>query len=693
VARIRLNKAQQAAVDHNLGPLLVLAGAGSGKTGVVTQRITRLVKRGVPAAAILAMTFTNRAATEMRERVIRGIGHRGSKGLRVCTFHRFGLEVLSREARALGLRGGRFAIYDRSDCLGVIRSALRSVVSDHSYDLGAILNRISLAKNAFLDADLYSAKVAQSEDEYDEMTALAFPRYQTALRNLQAFDFDDLVCEPVRLWRRSEEVRDRWRMRFRYVIVDEYQDTNAAQEEMLRQLCAEHGNLSVVGDDDQAIYAWRGADVGNILDFDKHFPGTKTVRLERNYRSTAAILDVANALLAAGSARRHEKKLIPTQGAGETVQSITLRDGTAEARFVTEEAHRLISSGAARARDIAVLYRSNLQAGELESELKARGVAYQLFGGTQTFERKEVKDVLAYLTAAIDPYDELAVRRSLTYPPRGVGEVGLGKLASHATLRDGTLLDSTLGAHAVAGLSEAARRGCRHYGRIITELQQRLDGGPSVAETTQWLVGAIELKPAIFAESGRNNKAAGRRWGNIRHLLRAIARREEKVHLDRDGLAKYLRMLMLRENDEEDGEVTDRVTLTTMHGAKGLEFPCVFVVGLEEGLMPHARSVEERATDVAPGATPAVDEIEQERRLLYVAITRARQQLWLCRAKGRSARGKLMKRVASRFLLQIPKELLVERDLEEPPPAELGVTQRGARDVLAAILGAGNDSG
>jgi len=694
VGSIRLNQAQRAAVEHELGPLLVLAGAGSGKTGVVTRRIARLIKRGVPAAAILAMTFTNRAAAEMRERVVRSLGHRATEGLRVCTFHRFGLEVLSREARALGLRGGRFAIFDQGDCAGVIRTAMAGLRAGRSYDLGAVLHRISLAKNAFLDPEGYAAQAARRDDEYDELTALLYPRYQAALGGLQAFDFDDLVCEPVRLWRRRAEVAERWRMRFRYVIVDEYQDTNTAQLELLRLLCAGHQNLCVVGDDDQAIYAWRGADVGNILDFDKHFPDARVVRLERNYRSTKAVLDVANAVLAASSARRHDKRLIATQGEGEPVQRITLGDGTAEARFVADQAKGLIAAGTARPRDIAVLYRSNLQAGEIETELAARGLPYQLFGGTQTFERKEVKDVLAYLTAAVEPWGELAVRRSLTYPPRGIGDAGLRKLASHATASDGTLLDSALGAHRVAGLSDAARRGCRAYGRVLTELNRRLDRGESATAITRWLVEAIELKAAIFAESGQSNKAAGRRWGNVQHLLKAFARREQSGPLDREALRQYLRMLVLRENDEDDGDVADRITLTTMHGAKGLEYPFVFLVGLEEGFLPHARSVAERATDVHGGPGPVVDEIEQERRLLYVAITRARRQLWLCHAKARLARGKLQKRVPSRFLLQIPDELLVARDLDDPAAADIGVAQRGARDVLAAILAAGDpDSG
>ena len=377
--------------------MLVLAGAGSGKTGVVTKRIARLIQDGTPATAILAMTFTNKAAAEMQERVTRLVGRKASKGLLCCTFHRFGLEVLRKEARALGVRGGRFAIFDRGDCVGIVRDAMRSLVTGKSWDMQAILNRISLAKNAFIDPQTYAAMAEKSDDPYDELTALCYPKYADTLRSLQAFDFDDLVCEPVLLWRRREDVRERWQMRFRYLIVDEYQDTNQAQLEMLRSLATAHQNLCVVGDDDQAIYAWRGADVRNILDFEEHFRGTKVVRLQHNYRSSEAVLTVANAVLEASTARRHDKRLIPTRGEGAKVKHVVARDGTTEARFVAEEIHRICDDGRAPPREIAVLYRSNLQAGELESELKARGVPYQLFGGTQTFERKEVKDVLAYL--------------------------------------------------------------------------------------------------------------------------------------------------------------------------------------------------------------------------------------------------------------------------------------------------------
>jgi ATP-dependent DNA helicase Rep len=687
MAAVRLNPAQKEAVDHDLGPMLVLAGAGSGKTGVVTQRISRLIGAGTPARSILAVTFTNKAAAEMQERVVRLSGAKACKGLSCSTFHRFGLQVLTGEARALGMRGGRFAIFDRGDCLGVVRDKMRRLVTGKSWDMNAIVNRISLAKNAFVDPEAYAKLVADSEDPYDELTAAIYPQYVEALASLQAYDFDDLVCEPVHLWRRRPDVLERWKMRFRFVIVDEYQDTNVAQLELLRALAKDHRNLCVVGDDDQAIYAWRGADVRNILDFEKHFTGTRVVRLQHNYRSSEAVLAVANAVLEASTARRHDKRLIATQGAGAKVKHVVARDATTEARFVAEEIHRICDDGRARHKEVAVLYRSNLQAGELESELKARGVPYQLFGGTQTFERKEVKDVIAYIEAAVNPTSELALRRSLTYPPRGIGDAALRRLADHATASDASLHDVVQRCHTVKGLSERARQGCREYMRILTGVRLAIDESKPGPDVVRDLCTAIELKAAIFSESGQNAKAAGRRWSNIEFLVRAFERRHAKKPLDHAGFEEFLRVLTLREQDSDDGDASNKVTLTTMHGAKGLEFRYVFMVGLEEGLIPHSRTLDDRATDAKQIDGRVIDEIEQERRLFYVAVTRAKEHLYMCRALGRPARGKIMKRVPSRFLLQVPEELLELVEVTEPPRPDSTELARGAQDVLAALLG------
>ena len=682
---VQLNTAQQVAVDHDLGPLLVLAGAGSGKTGVVTQRIAKLISRGVPARAILAMTFTNKAAMEMQQRVVRLTGRKASKGLFCGTFHRFGLEVLSRETKALGFRGQRFAIFDRGDCSGLVREALRPLRTGRNWDVGAILHRISLAKNGFFTPEAYANKVNKSSDPYDEITSLVYPIYEQRLSGLQAFDFDDLVCAPVWLWRRRQDVLERWRMRYRYIIIDEYQDTNHAQLELLRNLAQEHRNICVVGDDDQAIYAWRGADVRNILDFEKHFAGAKVVRLEHNYRSREPVLNVANAVLQSSRAKRHKKKLIPTRGSGNKAKLISICDGETEARYVCDQINKLITTGAARAKDIAILYRSNLQAGDMEAELKAHGVPFRVFGGTQTFDRKEVKDVLAYLSVAVDRYNELAIRRAINYPARGIGEAALRKLSSHASAHDRSLWSAVERPHAVVGLPPAAREGCRTFVRIVQQVRAAIDERRGVVAAVRQLVEEIELKKNLWAEAGQNNKAAGRRWNNVQFLLRVLERREEKGKLDRDGTRTLLNMLMLRETDKEE-KASDAVTLTTMHGAKGLEFPHVFLVGLEEGLLPHARTTDERATDARPLDGRESDDIEQERRLFYVAVTRAREQLYLCYAKARPARGKLLKRVPSRFLLDLPEELFERIDINEPPPPDADQVQRGAQDVLAALL-------
>ena len=407
----RLNPSQQAAVEHQLGPMLVLAGAGSGKTRVVTTRIARMLERGVHPRQILAVTFTNKAAAEMLERVARLVGPKPAAELTISTFHSFGLHVLGKETHALGFHGEEFAIFDQADVAGVIRELLRRVQTGRKWDIDAILARISRAKNYFWD----EAQVPEREgDEYDEIAKLLLPRYRAAMRGFQAFDFDDLVCEPVRLFRRKPDVLARWQERFRFLMVDEYQDTNHAQLELVRLLGA-HGNVAVVGDDDQSIYAWRGADVNNILDFERHFAGAKVVKLEENYRSVGAVLTVANAVLAKSRARRHGKVLRAVREEGAQVQEVVCADPEVEADFVIREIQRLRDEGT-RLREIAVLYRSNLQSEPFESALKERGLPFKLVGGTQFYDRKEVKDLLAYLSVVLHPRDEIALRRILNYP-------------------------------------------------------------------------------------------------------------------------------------------------------------------------------------------------------------------------------------------------------------------------------------
>jgi DNA helicase-2/ATP-dependent DNA helicase PcrA len=716
-----LNPAQQAAVEHDLGPLLVLAGAGSGKTRVVTMRVARLIQRGVPARSILAMTFTNKAAAEMHERVASLVGPKIAKDLEVSTFHRFGLKVLGLETKALGLRGTKFAIFDQADCSGVVREILRTVNSGRAYDIGAILTRISNAKNAFLSPEDWSRAEREGGkdvvDEYDEISSIVYPKYLAAMRSFQAFDFDDLICEVVNLWRKRADVLQKWRERYRYLIVDEYQDTNHAQLELVRLLAGEHRNVCVVGDDDQSIYAWRGADVRNILEFEQHFAGAKVVKLEENYRSKAAILNVANAVLAKSGARRHGKVLRPTLPGGDQVEVVVCTDPEVEAAFLGDSMRASIDAGM-RPKDFAVLYRSNLQSGPVEAALKERQIPLRMIGGTQFYERKEVKDLIAYLRVAIDPHDEMSLRRIINYPARGIGDVAVTKLGYYATAHDHHLWTAVTHAQAIDDLAPAAVEGCRQLVHLVEGIRARFARGETGSVVARAVCGDIGLKEDIQAGSTSAN-AAARRWANVEGLLGVFQRRDDRGLGDRASFAEFLRLISLREEGEED-DATDRVTLTTMHGAKGLEFKIVFIVGLEEGLLPHARTQNERATDAPATPTSAKrakgslgkddvraaneaahaaassltvdgaatsDSIEEERRLFYVAVTRAREKLYLCRTKTRAMRGKVLPRVPSRFLLDIPPELVTEREQLAVAAPKLDHVKTGASSVLAALLG------
>jgi superfamily I DNA/RNA helicase len=674
----KLNPAQSLAVDHDTGPMLVLAGAGSGKTRVVTLRIAKLLERGVSARSILAMTFTNKAAAEMRERVERIVGDKPARELVVSTFHSFGMRILTAEARRLGLRHGDFAIFDQGDAAGTVREILRGVRGAKRYDIGAILARISHAKNQLITEE----ELAEREgDEYDEITKDVYPKYRTALRGFCAFDFDDLVCEPVHLFEKHADILEKWQQRFRYILVDEYQDTNRAQLELVRLLAREHRNIVVVGDDDQSIYAWRGADVSNILDFERHFPGAKVVKLEQNYRSTGAVLSIANSVLAGTRARRHEKVLVPTRESGSTATLLTANDPDLEARFVAEEIERMSREGRNLA-EIAILYRSNLQSEPLESALRERRIPFQVVGGTQFYERKEVKDVLAYLRVVFNPTDEIALRRVINYPARQIGEAALDKLTNYANTHKKTLLQAVEQADAILNMPESAIASCRAFMLVIDHARQQLDGGGRGANVARELVTRVKVHEDIMDGSASGDQAE-KRWGNIESLMRVFERHDARPQgSTRQSVSELVRFLTI--NPDKDDEQAERsVTLSTMHGAKGLEYEVVFIVGLEEGLLPHARTLQARATDV--GGKVASD-IEEERRLFYVSITRAKDHLYLSRTLTRMMRGKTMPRAPSRFLADIRDDLLQKKDmLSAPLPALATTAARGA--ALLALLG------
>ncbi|MGO9836687.1 MAG: ATP-dependent helicase [Polyangiaceae bacterium] len=690
-AKNRLNREQRAAVEHAEGPLLVLAGAGSGKTRVITHRIAHLVERGVPAEAIVALTFTNKAAAEMRERTMALLGPERSqkpawkhprgprRALTICTFHAFGLDVLGREREAVG---GRFTIFDQGDQMALVKQLLRAAGAERAYDAQAVLARISNAKNAFLAPDELPSK-----DPYDEIAKALYPRYRDALRRYRAFDFDDLVCEVATLWRERGDVRARWQDRFLHVLVDEYQDTNKAQLEMLRLLCGRRRNVCAVGDDDQAIYGWRGADVRNILDFERHFEGARVIKLQQNYRSRAPVLAVANAVIAKRTDARWRKVLFTERAGGDAVRSIVATTPEAEAAWVGREVRRLLRDDGQRPREVAVLYRSNGQSRLLEEALREQGIAHRVVGGTQFFERKEVKDVLAYVKLALNPSDEISLRRVVNYPARGIGETTLDRLVSHASGREWSLWQTIERVDALDDIPTAARDGCHSLAQVVSEARRSLGAKRPPSEIVRNVCERIALK-AELTTSAPSPDAAARRWANVEGVLATLARRETREGgAGADGLAAFVHTLTMDiEADTEDPG--DAVTLSTLHGSKGLEFEVVFLVGCEEGYLPHARTLDARASDASAGPEGGVADIEEERRLFYVGITRARERLVLSRARSRVLRGRAVPRTVSRFLLDVPAELVEEQQVTDEAPTTMQEATANAAAILAMLAGA-----
>lgn len=663
--------------------MLVLAGAGSGKTRVIIHRIANLLEMGIPPTAICAVTFTNKAAEEMRER----IGHllnnaKLASQLTIGTFHALGLTILRTERKALGMPRG-FAIYDASDQMGALREAMRSVHDigrdgDRRFDAKAVMSRISLAKNAFVAPENYQGNPS---DEYDGVTEEVYPKYQSMLRACAAFDFDDLIVEPVRLFQTNAEVATRWAEKYRFVMVDEYQDTNRAQLLMVQALVRDHNNLMVVGDDDQSIYSWRGADPTNILRFGEMFQGAKIVKLEQNYRSTRTILAAANAVIA-NNTQRHGKELWSTLGTGEIITHAVAATSEDEAKWVAREVVRVVQEGR-RWSDVAIMYRSNIQAKLLEEELRTHNVPYTMFGGQQFFERKEVKDLIAYLRVSLNPRDELALRRIINYPARGIGATTIERLVKVAHARGVSLWDALRAAagnapdllrtldddeaavetagFATGEIRAGTRDAINQLVGVISRCGVALENGNNASDTAKALIEDIGLYDDL-RHAAASMSAAQRRIDNVTGLLAALDRHSQKGK-GREALATYLRQLSLETSNDEKEDNGDKVILTTLHGSKGLEFPVCFMVGLEEELLPHMRSLQPQASDV--GDPDHVSDISEERRLCYVGITRAQRKLYLTRACTRVSRGNPRQRTPSRFLLEVPDDLLEVIDIAE----------------------------
>lgn len=636
---MRLNPQQHAAVEHGEGPLLVLAGAGSGKTRVITARIARLIADGVPPDAILAVTFTNKAATEMRERIARVVGGETANSLWLSTFHSFGVRFVRHESKALGL-GSRFSIFDQGDSLGVVRQLLRTEAkADRRLDAQAILSRISLWKNALLRPQDVRAR----DDEYDQAASSIYEAYETALEGMHAVDFDDLVIKPVRLLKERPGIRRKWRDRFRHILVDEFQDTNEAQLDLVRLLANDTQNVCVVGDDDQSIYGWRGACVDNILDFEKHFPGAVVTKLEQNYRSFESILNVANAAIGKASKRRYAKVLTAAREGGGPVRVCVLPEPQEEAKFVAAEIRTLAKRGTDLG-EIAVLYRSNTQAKLLEEELRVAGVPYRVFGGTKFFDRKEIKDGIAYLRVALNVRDDLSLRRVINTPARGLGAQSLRHLAAFAEAQGSSLYGALKQASRVDSLSARAKESAVRLSDALERAGKGFRAG-SFAQTA----GALLRATGMLQDEADDSPEARARRANMNFLLQSIKRVEERSGADRNALQQLLHHIALDSNDDEAEAPSRQVTLSSLHSAKGLEFSAVFLIGCVEGVLPHARTTDPKITDASTA------DVEEERRLFYVGVTRARDLLYLTRAKERIQRGRLTKLTPSRFLDGLPE--------------------------------------
>ena len=659
-----LNPEQRAAVLATQGPVLVLAGAGTGKTRVITCRIAQLLAEGVPAGGVLAVTFTNKAAREMRSRVSALVGKRRASELTVGTFHRFCLDLLREHARAVGLPQS-FSICDASDQLSAVRRALGELdVGGAAMNPRAAHARISLFKNRMVGAD--EALEAAADDE-DELLGRAYRRYEEHLRSTGTVDFDDLLLLCERLLRTKSKVRAAVRRRFQYVLVDEYQDTNGPQYEIVRHVAGGHRNLCVVGDDDQSIYSWRGADVTRILRFEEDFPGALVTRLETNYRSTTQILDAANRVIAHNPAR-HEKSLRSALGDGDPVLFRASEDENEEADAVVREIQWLDRSRKARLADVAVLFRTGQQARPFETQLRARGVPYVLVGGPSFFDRREVRDVLAYLRLVANPRDEASFLRVVNCPPRGVGKTSLERAMSFSTRQGISVMEAFERGAEVEGLGAAAARAVQDMLKLLRTL-----GGGGRARDLVHLVKDVAEATGYRAEIERRYPApheARERWGAVEEIMNAAENHQRRAR--KADLGAFLQELTLSADDDrspEDAGERNAVTLMTLHAAKGLEFPRVYLVGLEEGLLPHARSAAE-------------DSIEEERRLMYVGITRAERTLTLSLALHRSRGGQRVPTHPSRFVFELrgekpPEGWMAAGTPERKKPAKGG--KRGKR--------------
>ena len=657
-----LNKEQQQAVQHTEGPLLILAGAGSGKTKVLTVRIAHLLAQGVNPYEILAITFTNKAAKEMKSRVEGLVGDVATR-IWLSTFHSFCAKFLRFELDNFLGYNSNFTIYDTSDSQAVIKAALKALnLDDKYYPVGAMIGAISDAKNKLLFASDFRK---QARDFYQEKVADVYEYYERELRKNNALDFDDLLLVAVKLLQSNEAVLDKYSKRFRYVMIDEYQDTNHAQYLLAKLLASHWKNIAVVGDADQSIYAWRGADIQNILDFEKDYPNCTSIKLEQNYRSTKIILDAANAVIE-NNEGRPKKNLWTDKTEGAKIQHFTAQSEHEEAAFIGDTIAKKHDIHGVPYGDMAILYRTNAQSRVLEEALIKRALPYTMVGGTKFYDRKEIKDVLAYLRVLYNPFDDLSLLRIINVPKRSIGATTVAKLQDYARANGTSLFMTLTQLHLVDTIKGKTKEKLEEFGilifTLVAEMEDKtvLDILESILDRTGYL--------AQLEESTDPQDQA--RAENIGELL-SVAKDFQDTN-PTGTVEDFLEQVALVNDVDSFEQEESKVTLMTLHAAKGLEFPIVFLGGLEEGLFPHSRTL----------MNP--EEIEEERRLAYVGITRAEKELYISNATTRTVFGRTSSYLPSRFIDEIPEELVdglrakrkVPDDIKRHVPQHMSVTSR-----------------
>lgn len=652
-----LNKEQRQAVETLDGPLLILAGAGSGKTRALTYRIANLVDHGVSPWNILALTFTNKAAREMRERTEALLG--GSvKDMWVATFHSCCTRIFRSDIDKLG-RDRNFVIYDDDDQTSLIAAIMKRLgVNDKDITKRQIKEHISEAKNKSTEPE----KFLMDNPYLDESVLKVFREYQRSLKEYNALDFDDLLGKTLELFQSCPEVLQKYRSKFRYILVDEYQDTNVMQYHIVELLAREHGNICVVGDDDQSIYGWRGADIRNILDFEKDFPGAKVIRLEQNYRSTSNILDAANAVIENNQGRK-SKKLWTDNGRGDRIETFTADSERDEAHFVCRKIMEGVRNGMNYG-DFAVLYRMNAQSRIPETTMVNYGIPNKVYGGQRFYERKEIKDIMAYLRLIYNPFDDIALKRIINVPKRSIGDASIAELARVAEQEGKSMLVAALTSE---NIDPRAMKKIKPFADTMGEFIA-LSRTMPLSEFTWGMISALEYETYLKAEDKRGEVES--RMDNLRELIGNIKEIEKDLSEGEDALRAFLENVSLVSDIDSMNDGNGAVALMTLHSAKGLEFPVVFMIGMEENIFPTSRARNDMSNHA----------MEEERRLCYVGMTRAKQKLYLINARQRNIFGNESYNRKSRFIEEIPAELTVsDNPVKQPDAREQAEHTRGQR--------------